>query len=64
MVAGLPKDPIERVRSTVLPLVAGQPTSQRGVSRHTRSPDALADASLGTDIGGFFLRGEARSIGI
>jgi len=64
MVAGLPKDPIERVRSIDIPFALSPPTSQRGAPRQTRSPSALTDVNLGTVIGGFSLRGEARSIDI
>lgn len=63
MVAGLPKDPIEPARSIGIPSPLSQLTSQRGAPRQTRSPNAFTDASLGTVIGGFSLRGEARSIG-
>jgi hypothetical protein len=64
MVAGLPKDPIEPACSIGVLFVLSQPTSQRGVPRQARSPTVFTDASLGTVIGGFSLRGEARSIGI
>ena len=64
MVAGPPKGPIEPERSIGIPSPLSQLTSQRGAPRQTRSPNAFTDASLGTVIGGFSLRGEARSIGI
>jgi hypothetical protein len=64
MVAGLPKDPVEPVCSVGISSVLSPLTSQRGAPRQTRSPNAFADASLGMVIGGFSLRGEARSIGI
>jgi hypothetical protein len=64
MVAGLPKDPIEPARSIGVPSASSRLTSQRGAPCQTRSPNLPTDASLGTVIGGFSLRGEARSIGI
>jgi len=64
MVAGLPKDPIESARSIGVLSASSQLTSQRGAPRQTRSPSALTDVNLGTVIGGFSLRGEARSIDI
>ena len=64
MVAGLPKGPIEPARSIGLPSELSQPTSQRSAPRQTRSPNAFTDTSLGTVLGGFSLRGEARSIAI
>ena len=64
MVAGLPKGPIGPARSIGIPSSLSQLTSQRGAPRQARSPNAFTDASLGTVIGGFSLRGEARSIGI
>ena len=64
MVAGLPKDPIERTRSIASLYVSVCHASQRGVLRQTRSPNPHTDARFGTAIGGFSLRGEARSIGI
>jgi hypothetical protein len=64
MVAGLPKGPTERARSTDPLLASASLTNQRDASRQTRSPDASADASRDTAIGGFSLRGGAQSIGI
>jgi len=61
MVAGLPKDPIERKRSIRRSCCR---TIPRGASRQTRSPNVQADACPGRAIGGFSLRGEVRSIGI
>ncbi len=64
MAAGLPKDPIEPVRSTDVSLTSPLFGIRRGTPRQGRSPSPLKDASLGTVIGGFSLRGGARSIGI
>ncbi len=59
MVAGLPKDPIGRARSIRLFIFHA---SQRGATCQTRSPNTPTDACLGEAIGGFSLRGEARSM--
>jgi hypothetical protein len=64
MVAGLPKDPIERARSTVLPFAASLPSQSAWCPTSDPIAQRFGDASLGTEIGGFYLRGEARSIGI
>jgi hypothetical protein len=64
MVAGLPKDPAEPVRSIGIPLALNPLAHQRGAPRRIRSHNAFADTNLGMMIGGFALRGEARSIDI
>ena len=64
MVAGLPKDPVEPVRSIGIPLVLSPLAHQRGALRRIRSHNAFTDTNLGMMIGGFALRGEARSIDI
>ena len=63
MVAGLPKGPIEPGRSIGTPYPLSPLANQRGAPRQTRLPNAFTDASLSKAIGGFSLRGEARSIG-
>ena len=64
MAAGLPKDPLERARSIGVLFPLQSQISQRGAPSQIRCPDASTDASLGTVIGRFSLRGEAQSIGI
>lgn len=66
MVAGLPKDPSECTSSINSPLALGFESTYQSARCPTSGPiaSAQADASRSTVVGGFSLRGEARSIGI
>jgi len=62
MAAGLPKDPVKRLRSIVALFLRIGYATKRGVARRTRS--RIADAGHIATVGGFSLRGGARPTSI